>query len=177
MWKGDRDYTSKQGVEEKEAAAAAIHAMDLRHCLPIPPSHPHSAGEYDPRRAKIELARRQEARQDIKAAHKALILASSGKWGVGWEVWAVSGEWWRERKVGAVRHLSSGSPDTLPLLLKSRRCSILHCRQPGSTLGGPIRVWWFRSLLGHASPARQRAGAGAAGERGWGRRGSTGVGG
>jgi hypothetical protein len=41
------------------------------------------AGEYDPRRAEAELVRRQEARQDIKAAHKALIMASKG------ELWSI----------------------------------------------------------------------------------------
>jgi hypothetical protein len=37
-----------------------------------------TAGEYDPGRAEAELARRLDARQDIKAAHKACLHASNG---------------------------------------------------------------------------------------------------
>lgn len=36
------------------------------------------SGEYDPRRAEQELLRRLDARQDIKAAHKACLHASNG---------------------------------------------------------------------------------------------------
>ena len=73
VWRGELGRLQILGVEK--AAAAAANRMDLS-LLPCP--YPASTGEYDPRRAEIELARRQEARQDIKAAHKALILASSG---------------------------------------------------------------------------------------------------
>ena len=74
VWRGRLPILS---VKEKEAAAALANAMNLP--CPSPHPTPTSTGEYDPRRAELELARRQEARQDIKAAHKALILASSGE--------------------------------------------------------------------------------------------------
>ena len=39
---------------------------------------PGGLGEYDPHRAEMELKKRQDARQDIKAAHKAMIQAQKG---------------------------------------------------------------------------------------------------
>ncbi|KAG1681164.1 hypothetical protein FOA52_015607 [Chlamydomonas sp. UWO 241] len=68
---------------KKRKAAAEAAAMDA----------PGGLGEYDPRRAEVELQRRQEARQDIKAAHKALILATSGDLGPLYDVMSAADGW------------------------------------------------------------------------------------
>ena len=92
---------SKAKRKAKSKAEVAVDAMDqpgglgersnVLHILhhPSPPldavanqlSNSTMKGEYDPRRSEAELLRRQDARQDIKAAHKACIHASSGSLG------------------------------------------------------------------------------------------------
>ncbi|GAX80673.1 hypothetical protein CEUSTIGMA_g8108.t1 [Chlamydomonas eustigma] len=99
--------SKKQKVEggegkRKRAGDASVAAMD----------GPGGLGEYDPRRAEAELVRRQEARQDIKAAHKALIMASKGNLSPLWEVLSAASDGW-DLRAQLVHVLVQAVPEAL----------------------------------------------------------------